>query len=297
MTHCSLQSCRSIFIGEIPQGLDLVLHPFAYAGWVGLFVTALNLLPVGQLDGGHVVYAVFGNKSKWVFRVSIALLAALAIFYNPGWLTLVILLLIFGRRHPQPYDTETQLDSKRKFVAFIVLVIFILSFIPAPFPEMNTANILDMIRKEGNFQMSSNDVVAILLLFVTMFFWGATPLLEKMGLKEVEPLTGILIRSGTITIVLLVIYLFNGRIHELTKISLKNYSLFAASGIMAGLIAMWTYYYLLKTGMTSKIVPIAAAYPFITAILSIVILGEQVTFQRMIGIGFTIAGIILIQQS
>jgi bacterial/archaeal transporter family protein len=145
--------------------------------------------------------------------------------------------------------------------------------------------------------MSSSDVVAILLLFVTMLFWGATPLLEKMGLKEVEPLTGILIRSGVITIVLLVIYLFNGRIHELTKISFKNYSLFAASGIMAGLVAMWTYYYLLKTGMTSKIVPIAAAYPFITAILSIIILGEQVTFQRMIGIGFTIAGIILIQQS
>ena len=145
--------------------------------------------------------------------------------------------------------------------------------------------------------MSSNDVVAISLLFITMFLWGATPLLEKMGLKEVEPLTGILIRSGVITIVLLVIYCFNGRIHELTKISLKNYSLFAASGIMAGLVAMWTYYYLLKTGMTSKIVPIAAAYPFITAILSIIILGEQVTFQRIIGIGLTITGIILIQQS
>ncbi len=145
--------------------------------------------------------------------------------------------------------------------------------------------------------MSSSDVAAILLLFVTMLFWGTTPLLEKMGLKEVEPLTGVLIRSAVITIVLLVIYLFNGRIHELTKVSLKNYSLFAASGIMAGLVAMWTYYYLLRTGMTSKIVPIVASYPFITALLSIVILGEQVTFQRVIGIGFTIVGIILIQQS
>jgi membrane-associated protease RseP (regulator of RpoE activity) len=143
---------QSIFVGEIPKGFDLVLHPFAYAGWVGLFVTALNLLPVGQLDGGHVVYAVFGNKSQWVSWVSIALLALLAIFYNPGWLTLVILLLIFGRHHPQPYDTETPLDSKRKLVAFVVLVIFILSFIPAPFPEMSTANILDMIRKEGIFK-------------------------------------------------------------------------------------------------------------------------------------------------
>jgi membrane-associated protease RseP (regulator of RpoE activity) len=124
---------QNIFIGEIPRGFDLVLHPFAYAG-------------------GHVVYAVFGSKSKWVFRVSIALLAALAIFYNPGWLTLVILLLFFGMRHPHPYDTETPLDNKRKFIACIVLIIFILSFIPAPFPEMNTANILDMIRKGGIFK-------------------------------------------------------------------------------------------------------------------------------------------------
>jgi len=66
---------------------------------------------------------------------------------------------------------------------------------------------------------------------------------------------------------------------------------------MARLVAMWAYYYLLRMGMTSKIVPIAASYHFITAIMSIVILGEQVTFQRIIGIVFTIAGIILIQQS
>jgi membrane-associated protease RseP (regulator of RpoE activity) len=143
---------QKLFIGDIPRGLDLVLHPFAYAGWVGLFVTALNLLPVGQLDGGHVVYAVFGNKSRLVSRVCIVLLALLAVFYNPGWLTLVVLLLIFGRRHPQPYDTETRLDGKRKFIACIILVIFILSFIPAPFPEMNTANLLDMIRKGGFFK-------------------------------------------------------------------------------------------------------------------------------------------------
>ncbi len=145
--------------------------------------------------------------------------------------------------------------------------------------------------------MSSNDVVGISLLFITMFLWGCTPLLEKIGLKEVEPLTGVLIRSGVTTAVLLVIFIFNGRIHELSKVSLKNYSLFAASGIMAGLLAMWTYYYLLRTGMTSKIVPIAAAYPLITAILSVMVIGEQVTLQRIIGIVLTIGGIILINQS
>jgi transporter family protein len=98
-------------------------------------------------------------------------------------------------------------------------------------------------------------------------------------------------------VILFVIYLFTGRLHELTKISVKNFSLFAASGIMAGLVAMWTYFYLLKEGMTSKIVPIAASYPLITAVLSILVLGEQVTLQRIIGIILTIIGIILVKQS
>ncbi len=127
---------QKILIGDIPKGFDLVLHPFGYAGWVGLFVTALNLLPVGQLDGGHVIYAVFGEKSKWVFSITIAMLAILAIFYNPGWLTLVILLLIFGMRHPAPFDMETELDGGRKLVAFIIFIIFLLSFTPSPFPGL-----------------------------------------------------------------------------------------------------------------------------------------------------------------
>jgi membrane-associated protease RseP (regulator of RpoE activity) len=134
-------------VGEIPKGYDLVLHPFAYAGWVGLFVTSLNLLPVGQLDGGHVVYAVFGEKSKWVYRSVIAGLGILAVFMNIGWFTLVILLIIFGRSHPRPFDDETGLDGSRKKLAIVALIIFILSFIPAPFPEMNIINIL----KEAGF--------------------------------------------------------------------------------------------------------------------------------------------------
>jgi bacterial/archaeal transporter family protein len=145
--------------------------------------------------------------------------------------------------------------------------------------------------------VNSSDITGMALLFITMLLWGATPLLEKIGLKEVDPLTGVLIRSATVTVILFIIFLVNGRMQELTKVSLKNYSLFAASGIMAGLLAMWTYYYVLKTGMTSKIVPIAAAYPFITAIMSMIVLGEQVTFQRVIGIVVTVAGIILIQRS
>jgi membrane-associated protease RseP (regulator of RpoE activity) len=131
---------QGLMVDKIPSGHDLVLHPFAYAGWVGLFVTALNLLPVGQLDGGHIVYAVFGDKSRWVFFATIAVLAVISIFYNPGWLTLLIILLIFGMRHPQPLDIETELDSKRKCIALIILIIFALSFTPAPFPSLTTGN-------------------------------------------------------------------------------------------------------------------------------------------------------------
>jgi transporter family protein len=96
---------------------------------------------------------------------------------------------------------------------------------------------------------------------------------------------------------LFLIYVFTGKLQELTKISLKNFSLFSASGIMAGLLGMWTYYYLLRTGMTTKIVPIAAAYPLITAVLSMLILREEVTLQRIMGIVLTVLGIILIKQS
>ncbi len=136
-------------VGDIPAGYDLVLHPFAYAGWVGLFVTSLNLLPVGQLDGGHIVYAVFGEKSKWAYRGTIAFLGLLAVFCNVGWLTLVILLIIFGMRHPRPFDNETRLDGGRKKLAMAVLIVFVLSFIPSPFPGMD---IMHLLEKANLFQ-------------------------------------------------------------------------------------------------------------------------------------------------
>jgi len=129
-----LKLIQRLTFGELPPNADVLLHPLGYAGWVGLFVTALNLLPVGQLDGGHVIYAVFGQKSRWAFAGSMLALILLALFYNPGWLALIILLLIFGMRHPQPFDSETPLDRPRKILACFMLLVFILSFTPAPFP-------------------------------------------------------------------------------------------------------------------------------------------------------------------
>jgi len=127
---------QRVVLGEVPETYEVILHPIGYAGWVGLFVTALNLLPVGQLDGGHVVYALFGKKSRAVFFMTVAVMSFITIFYNPGWLLLLVLIILFGFRHPAPLDDETPLDGKRKLVAGFAFLAFFLSFTPTPFPDV-----------------------------------------------------------------------------------------------------------------------------------------------------------------
>jgi membrane-associated protease RseP (regulator of RpoE activity) len=124
-----------VVLGPMPEGKDIVLHPVAFAGWVGLFITALNLLPIGQLDGGHVVYAVFGKKrAEKIFKLAVAGMTVIILFLNPGWFLLVALILLFGFKHPPPLDDRTPLDKNRKIIGILTMVIFILSFTPVPFP-------------------------------------------------------------------------------------------------------------------------------------------------------------------
>ena len=120
-------------IGDLPAGYDIVLHPMAFAGWAGLFVTALNLLPIGQLDGGHVLYAIFGQNSKNIYKIVLGVFVIICAVWYPGWLLLIILLIWFGYRHPPPIDDYTPLDKKRRILGYIVFVIFIISFTPIPF--------------------------------------------------------------------------------------------------------------------------------------------------------------------
>ncbi len=121
--------------GEISENYEIVLHPIGFAGWVGLFVTSLNLLPIGQLDGGHIAYGLFGKRSRVIFLIAIAVMAFITVFYNPGWFLLLILIILFGFRHPPPMDDQTPLDWKRKLLGGFVFLAFFLSFTPAPFPE------------------------------------------------------------------------------------------------------------------------------------------------------------------
>jgi Zn-dependent protease len=124
---------KYVITGSPPPigGLDVQLNPIAWAGWVGLLVTSLNLIPAGQLDGGHVMYALFGIRVRKMLAPIMIALAVLGFFWQ-GWWLWILLLFIFGRISDEPLDQITQLDKRRKVIAVLVVLLFILVFIPIP---------------------------------------------------------------------------------------------------------------------------------------------------------------------
>ncbi len=120
-------------VGTPPEGHDLFFHPIAFAGWIGLFVTQLNLLPMGQLDGGHILYAVFGKRHRIVSRLMILTLIVLGFLGWPGWCVFAIIVLFLGVDHPPTYDLYRPLDKRRQLVGWLCLIIFVLTFVPVPF--------------------------------------------------------------------------------------------------------------------------------------------------------------------
>jgi transporter family protein len=133
--------------------------------------------------------------------------------------------------------------------------------------------------------------MVIFLLVVTTLLWGTTPILEKIGLTKVDPVVGITIRSAVATIGLLILTLLLGRGRALIEVDGKGFLLFGASGVLAGALGMWAYYAALRMEATSKIVPISASYPLVTALLSVLILREGVTLPRVIGTALIVIGI------
>lgn len=112
-------------------GLDVMIHPVAFAGWAGLLVTALNLIPVGQLDGGHILYSLFGKNARRAFPFLLAAVFLLGFVWS-GWWLWAVLLLVFGRVYDEPLDQITTLDPRRKVLAVVGLVLFFLVFSPIP---------------------------------------------------------------------------------------------------------------------------------------------------------------------
>jgi Zn-dependent protease len=122
-----------LVLGTTGADVMIELHPIALAGWVGLLVTALNLIPAGQLDGGHVLYAALGPR--WHRRTSLAMTAVLLVLglsVNPTWLIWALLLIVLGTRHPQLLDDTTPLDARRLASAAATALLFALTFTPRP---------------------------------------------------------------------------------------------------------------------------------------------------------------------
>jgi membrane-associated protease RseP (regulator of RpoE activity) len=128
---------RYLFTGQPTPlgGMDVMMHPMAWAGWAGLLVTALNLIPAGQLDGGHALYVLFGSKARRILPLILISLTLLGLVWT-GWWLWVLLIFFLGQRHAEPLDQITKLDPTRKAIAISALVIFVLLFTPIPLQQI-----------------------------------------------------------------------------------------------------------------------------------------------------------------
>ncbi|MGB2979761.1 MAG: site-2 protease family protein [Candidatus Zixiibacteriota bacterium] len=121
-----------LVLQDVPEGHTVLLSPAAFAGWAGILVTMLNLLPIGQLDGGHIMYALLGRNQRKVALVATFALIPLGYFLWNGWFVWVVLVLLIKVGHPPTLNDQVPLDAKRKVIGWLAMFIFILSFTPVP---------------------------------------------------------------------------------------------------------------------------------------------------------------------
>jgi membrane-associated protease RseP (regulator of RpoE activity) len=122
--------------GDVADGMSINMHPMAFAAWFGLLATALNLFPIGQLDGGHVAYSVLGRRSSFITLAMILVAVALTALVSMSWLVwtilMVVMLFAIGPHHPPTLDDEAPLGTARLVLAVVGLVMLIVCFTPAP---------------------------------------------------------------------------------------------------------------------------------------------------------------------
>ncbi len=147
---------KFVIFGEVlPNGqVDVLVNQVAWAGWTGLFVTALNLIPLGQLDGGHVFFSLFGNRARLLYWPLLISLGAVAFFIAPAWILFVFLLLFFGRYYAVPLDAVTPLNPARRWIAAFAILIFVLTFTPVPLYEQGqTGGLLGQLQSLGLYSV------------------------------------------------------------------------------------------------------------------------------------------------
>jgi len=140
------------------DGIDVTINQLATAGWFGLLITGLNLLPIGQLDGGHIVYALLGERARKLYIPVMGALVILTLRFTEAWLLWLVLLFFFGRIYATPLDMITRLDPRRRLLAILSIVVFFVTFIPVPI----------MFTSEGTGGLERQGVLLTVGLVTTM---------------------------------------------------------------------------------------------------------------------------------
>ncbi|MFP4545531.1 MAG: site-2 protease family protein [Methanomassiliicoccales archaeon] len=145
----NLQPLFMLFTVLVPLPEGVALHPTAFAAWVGFLVTAINLLPAGQLDGGHIARALLGDNARYLSYLTIGALFIMGLFFS-GWLFFAIIILFLGLRHPPPLNDITTLGVKRKVVGAVALIILATTFVPVPVMEISPDHSFDLTVQGDN---------------------------------------------------------------------------------------------------------------------------------------------------
>ncbi len=136
-----MESVSYAVLGHFTTDATIILHPTAMAAWFGLFVTSMNLLPMGQLDGGHIIYALFGPRiAKVVSAVTLAALVFMGFAFWNGWFVFGVLILFLGMNHPAPMNSQTRLDQVGIIIGIIAVLLFIVTFTPIPIAPTDGSN-------------------------------------------------------------------------------------------------------------------------------------------------------------
>ncbi len=125
------QAVERLFYGHVPDSMTLNLGPLGLAAWFGLFLTALNLIPIGQLDGGHVTYALLRERAALVSKIGSWVCVAL-VYFGPNWILWAVLVRVLGRRHPRTLDDDDPPGRARAWIGAASLVVFVICFVPDP---------------------------------------------------------------------------------------------------------------------------------------------------------------------
>lgn len=153
-----------VFGRFLPDGeVDVIVNQLAWAGWIGMLVTGLNLLPVGQLDGGHVLYSLLGKNARRLYYPIVGTLVLLMMLAGPVYVLFLVLILFLGNRHAVPLDDITPLDKNRQLVAAATLVMFILVFVPIPLSEVTE------VGRESSPPPAGRDMIMLPVVFATLW--------------------------------------------------------------------------------------------------------------------------------